>query len=137
MNKLIKVLSIAGYYFFPSLRQQDNPATVERGVFRDDPFIHPFLDFFVTGEVCVRKCVLHRPEEMVIIIRRCHVWRVAGCGRTFHSSCRSVRFTLFARCDRTLSCKRTDFASIVSYGWSFLHQLVTHNGIIAVGSDQL
>jgi len=61
---LIKVISSIFYYFFSSLRQQGTPTTVERGVFRGNPFIHPFLNFFVTGEVCVRK--LHQPEEMVI-----------------------------------------------------------------------
>jgi len=54
--------------------------TVERGVFRGNPFIHPFLDFFVT-EVCIRKCMLHQSEE--VIIRRCHVWRVCWMRENF------------------------------------------------------
>jgi len=100
-HTLIKVISSIFYYFFPSFRQ-GNPTTIERGVFQGNPFIHPFLDFFVTGEECVRKCVLHQPEEMVI--RRSGEY--AGCGRISHSSCRSVCFTLFATCGRALSCKR-------------------------------
>jgi len=54
---------------------------VERGIFRGNPFIHPFLEFFVTGEVCVRKCVLHQPEKM--IIRQCHIWRVRWMRKDF------------------------------------------------------
>ena len=38
--------------------------TIEHDVFRGNLFIHSFLDFFVTGEVCVCKCVLHQSEEM-------------------------------------------------------------------------
>jgi len=56
MNILIKIISSI-FYFFPSLRQQGNPITVECGVFRGDPFIHPFFNFFVIEEVCVRVCV--------------------------------------------------------------------------------
>lgn len=35
--------------------------TAERGVFGGDQFIDPFFNFLVTGEVYIRKCVLHQP----------------------------------------------------------------------------
>jgi len=78
MNTLIKVISFISYYFSPFLRQQSNPTTVECGIFRGDPFIHSFLDFFVTREVCVHKCVLHRSEEMVIRIKSGSILDVRG-----------------------------------------------------------
>jgi len=60
MNILIKVISSIFYYFFPSLRQQSNPM-IERGVL-SCVFRTPFLEFFVTGEMCVCKCALHLPS---------------------------------------------------------------------------
>ena len=50
MNTLIKVISFSTTF---SLRKQNNPTMVEHGLFRGDPFIHPFLDFFATGEMSV------------------------------------------------------------------------------------
>jgi len=51
-------------------------------------------------EKCVRKCMLHRSKEMVIRWWQAHEY--ARCGRTFHSNCKSVCFTLFATCGRAL-----------------------------------
>jgi len=80
MNILIKVIFSIFYYLLPSLRQEDNSTTIER-VFRGNPFIHPFLDFFITGEVCVRKCMLYRLEDMVI--RQCQVWKICWMREDF------------------------------------------------------
>jgi len=51
MYILIKVFSSIFYYFSPSLRQQGNPTIMERGVLPGDPFIYPFLNFFLKKHV--------------------------------------------------------------------------------------
>jgi len=109
-----------------------NSMTVKHGVFRGNPFIYPFLEFFVTGEVCVsvsvRVASTGRDDNPTV-----SSGEYARSGRTSHSSCRSVCFTFFATCGRALLCKRMIMRRLLTTDGFFLDHSI---GIIAVGSDQ-
>ena len=73
-NRSIKVLSIADYDFFPSLRQFSNSISKKWYVFWVDPRIDPFFDFFIRAEMLMSQAMCHRSKQMVV--GRSNVWRV-------------------------------------------------------------
>ena len=72
MNEQIKVLSIAAYYFFPSLRQFSNSISKKWLVFEGDPILEPIFDFCERSEP-VTCCIVSSEQP---VIRRSNVWRI-------------------------------------------------------------
>jgi len=61
MNEQIKVLSIAAYYFFPSLRQFSNSTSKKWLVFGGDSILEPIFDFCERSE-SVTCCILRNNQ---------------------------------------------------------------------------
>jgi len=60
MNRSIKVMSIAAYYFFPSLRQFSNSISKKWLVFGGDPILEPIFDFCERSESVT--CILRNNQ---------------------------------------------------------------------------
>ena len=59
MNRSIKILSIAAYYFFPSLRQFSNSIS-KKWLFGGDPILEPIFDFCERSEPVI--CILRNNQ---------------------------------------------------------------------------
>ena len=74
MNRSIKVLSIAAYYFFLFLRQFSNSISKKWLVFGGNPILEPIFNFCERNEPVTCQIVLHPLEQPVI--RRSNVRRI-------------------------------------------------------------
>ena len=110
MNKSIKVLSIAAYYFFPSLRQFSNSISKKWLVFGGDPILKPIFDFWKkwTGDL------LHPSEQPEGAMSG----EYGRCGKTFHLSVSKYFFTTLATWGRAL-WRRITLSCLCSYSSRF------------------
>ena len=113
MNRSIKVLSIAAYYFFLSLRQFSNSISKKWFIFGGDPILEPIFDFCERSEPVTCQIMLHsfgttsnqkeNPENH------------GGCGKTSHLSVSKYFFTTLATWGRVLSWRRITLSCLCSY----------------------
>ena len=129
MNRSIKVLSIAAYYFFPSLRQFSNSISKKWLVFGGDPILEPIFDFCErTGDLPNRAASFGTTSNNQ---KECPENGNGEYGKTSHSSVSKYFFTTLATWDRALSWRRTILSCLCSYPTVFLAMHGSKESIVA------
>jgi len=126
MNRSIKVLSIAAYYFFPSLKQFSNYNSKKWLVFGGDPILEPIFNFCERSEP-VTCCILRNNQYSEGAMSG----EYGGCGKTSHLSVSKYFFTTLATWDWALSWRRTILSCLCSYPTVFLAMHGSKESIVA------
>jgi len=114
MNRSIKVLSIATYYFFPSLRQFLNSIS-KKWLFGGDPILEPIFDFCERSEPVYPCCILRNNQQSEGAMSG----EYGGCGKTFHLNVSKYFFTTLATWGRALFWRRITLSCLYSYSGRF------------------